>query len=255
MQFLVNTGSEVCVTSPSHFDHKHTYNKPTLAVVNSTPIPTFRKHSLTLNIGLCSVIQCVFINGDVHKPIIGVYFPWYFGHLVNVKWRQLVDMTTHIHFEGIHAPDPSPRPSITPKYHYTYIIHQHSPNSKHKNRGTPTTPVSCVWTPSGPWNCHQSSEVSFWWEQPFSITTLTSVTSLLFRIKSKQFATSHSQPHRGNCNSLLDLWTFTINLLPLCPANAPIQYLHDHQKFVVVNRSFTCLQQTHVFLIMYIVAQ
>lgn len=39
------------------------------------------------------------------------------------------------------------------------------------------------------------------------------------RIKSKQFATFHSQPNRGNCNSSSDLWTFTIDFFPAVPSS------------------------------------
>ena len=116
-QFLVDTGSEVCVIPPSPSDHKHNNDKLTLTAVNDTPISTFGKRSLTLNIGLRRNFQWVFIIADVHKPIIGADFLRHFGLLVDMKRQRLVDMNTHIHVQGIRTLDPSPSPCIVPKHH------------------------------------------------------------------------------------------------------------------------------------------
>ena len=116
-QFLVDTGSEVCVIPPSSSDRKRTFDKLTLTAINNTPISTFGKRSLILNVGLRRVFQWVFIIADVHKPIIGADFLRHFGLLVDMKRRQLVDTTTHLQVQGIHAPGSSPSPSITFKQH------------------------------------------------------------------------------------------------------------------------------------------
>ena len=67
------------------YHRKRTFNKLTLTAINNTPISTFGKRSLTLNIGLRRVFQWVFIIANVHKPMIGADFLCHFGLLVEMK--------------------------------------------------------------------------------------------------------------------------------------------------------------------------
>ena len=111
--FLVDTGSEVSVipsTSP-----KRTPDKLTLTAVNATPISTYGKQSLTLNLGLRRSFSWLFIMADVQKPIIGADFLKHFGLLVDMKQRRLIDTATQLHIQGILSPEHSPSPCILPK--------------------------------------------------------------------------------------------------------------------------------------------
>ena len=83
--------------------------------VNDTPIRTFGKRSLTLNLGLCQPFPWVFIVTDVQRPILGADFLCHFGLLINMKQRQLSDATTQLHVQGILSSDSSPSPTIRPK--------------------------------------------------------------------------------------------------------------------------------------------
>ena len=83
--------------------------------VNDTPIRTFGKRSLTLNLGLHRPFPWVFIVTDVQRPILGADFLRHFGLLVNVKQRQLSDATTQLYVQGILSSDSSPSPTIQPK--------------------------------------------------------------------------------------------------------------------------------------------
>lgn len=78
-QFLVDTGSKVCVILPSASDHKHVYAKLTLTAVNNTPITTYGQRSLTLNLDLRRTFQWVVIIANVPQPIIGADFLLNFG--------------------------------------------------------------------------------------------------------------------------------------------------------------------------------
>ncbi len=51
-QFLVDTGSEVSAIPPTLADRRRTPDPLTLMAVNDTPINTYGRRSLTLNIGL-----------------------------------------------------------------------------------------------------------------------------------------------------------------------------------------------------------
>ncbi len=110
-QFLVDTDSEVSVLSPSSSDSKHKTDKLTLLAVNDTPISTYGKRSLTLNLGLRRSLPWIFIIADVQKPILGADFLRHFELLVDVNRKQLIDTKTQLHIQGILSVDSLP-PSV-----------------------------------------------------------------------------------------------------------------------------------------------
>ena len=83
--------------------------------VNDTPITTYGKRSLTLNLGLRRNFQWIFLVADVQKPIIGADFLRHFALLVDMRQHQLTDTSTHLRIQGIVTQDPSPSPVFTPK--------------------------------------------------------------------------------------------------------------------------------------------
>ena len=89
-RFLVDTGSEVSVIPSTSL--KRTPDKLTLTAVNATPISTFGKQSLTLNLGLRRSFSWLFIIADVQKPIIGADFLKHNGLLsiydASAPWTQ-----------------------------------------------------------------------------------------------------------------------------------------------------------------------
>ena len=92
-RFLIDTGSEVSVLPPSPADYRHLPDKLTLIAVNDTPIPTFGKRSLTLDLGLH---RWIFIVADM-------------------KRNQLSDATTQLRVQGIITNNPSPSHTVRPK--------------------------------------------------------------------------------------------------------------------------------------------
>ena len=114
-RYLVDTGSEVSVIPPTPADRRRSPDPLTLMAVNHTPIHTYGKRSLTLNLGLRRSLPWIFVVADVQRPILGADFLRHFGLLVDMQRRQLVDSHTHLHIQGILSPDPSPSPSIYPK--------------------------------------------------------------------------------------------------------------------------------------------
>ena len=83
--------------------------------VNDTPIRTYGKRSLTLNLGLRRSFPWIFIIAEVQKPILGADFLRHFGLLVDMKQHQLVDAATHLYIQGVLSSDSSSSPSICPK--------------------------------------------------------------------------------------------------------------------------------------------
>ena len=116
-QFLVDTGSEVSVISPTPADRHCQLDKLTLTAVNNTPICTYGKRFLNLNLGLRHPLPWIFVIAEVQKAIIGADFLQHFGLLVNMRKQQLTDGHTHVHVHGILSMDSSPSPSLFPKNH------------------------------------------------------------------------------------------------------------------------------------------
>ena len=52
LQFLVDTGVEASIIPPAHTDHKHQQDGSGLQAVNGTPVATYGRFSLTLDLGL-----------------------------------------------------------------------------------------------------------------------------------------------------------------------------------------------------------
>ena len=111
-RFLIDTGSEVSVIPPSRSDRRSPPDKLTLTAVNNTPISTFGKCSLTLDLGLRWSFPWVFLVADVQRPILGADFLRHFGLLVDMKQRQLSDAATQLRVQGILTTEPSPSPTL-----------------------------------------------------------------------------------------------------------------------------------------------
>ena len=139
--FLIDTGSEVSAIPPSVSDRRCSPDALTLSTVNNTPIRTYGKRSLTLNLGLRRLLPWIFNVADVQKPIIGADFLRHFGLLVDIKQHQLIDAITRLHIQGILSTDPSLTPSICPKdtSHPYYTLLQEFPALTQVS--TPDTPV------------------------------------------------------------------------------------------------------------------
>ncbi len=114
-RFLVDTGSEVSVIPPTPTDRRRSPDSLTLMAVNDTPIRTYGKRSLTLNLGLRRSLPWIFIIADVQKPILGADFLKHFGLMVDMSHRTLVDTHTHLHIQGIHSAHSSLNATLHPK--------------------------------------------------------------------------------------------------------------------------------------------
>ena len=116
-RFLVDTGSEVSVIPPMPADHRHQLDKLTLTAVNNTPICTYGKQFLNLNLGLRHPVPWIFVITEVQKPIIRADFLQHFRLLVDMRKQQLTDCHTHICVQGILSMDSSPSLFLFPKSH------------------------------------------------------------------------------------------------------------------------------------------
>ena len=115
IRFLVDTGSEVSVILPSASDRTHVPDTLSLTAVNNTPIPTYGKRFLKLNLGLRRPFAWVFIIADTRRLIIGADFLKHFGLMVNVREYKLTDSRTDRCVNGVLSRESSLKPSILSK--------------------------------------------------------------------------------------------------------------------------------------------
>lgn len=96
IQYLVDTGSDLCVFPISFLNKEHQRPKTNfeLFAANNTVISTYGWLSITLDLGLRRAFTWRFIIADVSKPIIGVDFLCFYNLLVDVTNACLIDNTT-----------------------------------------------------------------------------------------------------------------------------------------------------------------
>lgn len=96
MQFLVDTGSDLCVFPKSRVKERRSKTKYELFAANNTTIATYGYIHLHLDLGLRRNFQWRFVVADVSKPIIGVDFLSHYNLLVDCRHHRLVDGITKL---------------------------------------------------------------------------------------------------------------------------------------------------------------
>lgn len=159
-QFLVDTGSDLCVFPRSALRQRREKTNYQLGAANGTPITTYGYIELNLNLGLRRDFVWRFVVADVTKAIIGVDFLSYFNLTVDVRNKRLIDGTTNIYttasIDHCVGNIQSVKVVVTGESKYHKILAefpeltrpagtQHTPkhNTVHHIRTTPGPPVSC----------------------------------------------------------------------------------------------------------------
>lgn len=99
VQFLIDTGSDVCAYPRTYLKNQLSYGKLStyeLVAANGTPIRTYGTYQLSLNLGLRREFVWNFIIADVSRPIIGVDFLSYYNLLVDCRRQKLIDSITNL---------------------------------------------------------------------------------------------------------------------------------------------------------------
>lgn len=157
-QFLVDTGSDLCVYPRSALRERRAKTDYELSAANGSVIETYGFIDLTLNLGLRRNFAWRFIVANVTKPIIGVDFLSFYNLIVDCRNQRLIDNTTTLsasasvansniysvkvsagdtRFHAILSKFPEiTRPSGTP------VVPMHS--TVHHIRTTPGPPISCT---------------------------------------------------------------------------------------------------------------
>lgn len=100
LQFLIDTGADLCVYPRSATSGRRIKTDYVLSAANSTVINTYGTLTLTLNLGLRRDFTWRFVVADVSKPIIGADFLHYHNLLVDLRNQKLLDGTTQLTVQG-----------------------------------------------------------------------------------------------------------------------------------------------------------
>lgn len=158
MQFLVDTGSDLCVFPRSAIKTPCFKSKYILTAANNSVIHTYGLKQLQLDLGLRRAFIWSFTVADVSKPIIGIDFLKFYGLLVDCRNQRLIDGITSL---SVNALSGSPDnivsiKAVTGESEFHSLLHDFpeitkpagilsSPkhNTLHYIRTTPGPPVSC----------------------------------------------------------------------------------------------------------------
>lgn len=94
VQFLVNTGSDLCVYPRSAISKRLSKTNYQLCAANGTSITTYRFINVSLNLGLRRDFAWRFIIADVTSAIIGVDFLSFYTLVVDYRNQHLIDNST-----------------------------------------------------------------------------------------------------------------------------------------------------------------
>ncbi|CAK1603651.1 unnamed protein product [Parnassius mnemosyne] len=157
-QFLVDTGSDLCIYPRSALRERRTKTDYQLSAANGSVIDTFGFIELNLNLGLRRSFAWRFIVANVTKPIIGVDFLSFYNLIVDCRNQRLIDNTTTLSSIASFAKaDISSIKVLTgdTRYHNllkkfpeitrpsgTLVVPRH--NTVHYIRTTPGPPISCT---------------------------------------------------------------------------------------------------------------
>lgn len=96
VQFLIDTGSDVCVFPISVLREHRCKTSFQLSAANGSAIDTYGYVQLNLNLGLRRNFPWRFIVANVTKPIIGVDFLAHYHLIVDVNEQKLIDGLTNV---------------------------------------------------------------------------------------------------------------------------------------------------------------
>ena len=98
--FLVDTGADLCVYPRTFLRGPREKSTYELLAANNSVIATYGTITITLDLGLRRAYTWRFVIADVPKPIIGADFLAFYGLLVDVRGRRLVDQLTSLTAKG-----------------------------------------------------------------------------------------------------------------------------------------------------------
>lgn len=100
ISYLVDTGADISVYPRSKTHGPTIRGEYELFAANGTRIATYGTIAVHLNLSLQRAFKWHFTVADVKTPIIGMDFLCYFGLLVDLRNKRLIDSTTQLSSKG-----------------------------------------------------------------------------------------------------------------------------------------------------------
>ena len=94
--YLIDTGAEISVIPPRPEDRSHSPDNVQLQAANGSSIQTFGRRSVKVELGLAKPFTWNFTIAYVTKPILGADFLRYYGLLVDLGRKRLMDAETFL---------------------------------------------------------------------------------------------------------------------------------------------------------------
>lgn len=101
IQYLIDTGSDLCVLPKSFLKQYRAPTNYTLTAANGSIIHTYGLLKLHLDLGLRRDFVWNFVVADVDKPIIGSDFLSHYALLIDCRHRRLLDSLTTLSATGL----------------------------------------------------------------------------------------------------------------------------------------------------------
>lgn len=108
VEYLVDTGADLCVYPRSRVRAKLPPTDYELYAANNSVIRTYGTISLGLNLGIRRVLPWRFVVADVSQPILGADFLSHYGLLVDIRNKRLIDTQTKLAAQGRCVSDITP---------------------------------------------------------------------------------------------------------------------------------------------------
>lgn len=112
IQFLVDTGSDLCVYPRSAMKTPCTQAKYSLTAANGSVIHTYGQIHITLDLGLRRAFSWKFTIADIAKPIIGIDFLNFYNLLIDCRNHRIIDGTTSLAVPASHQKVPDSVASV-----------------------------------------------------------------------------------------------------------------------------------------------
>ena len=100
MRFIVDSGSVVSLLPRKAVQRKLRRQALVLHAANASPIATYGRYSMELNLALRRALSWSFVVADVQTAILSADFLVYYGLLVDVKSKRILDPLTLLSLEG-----------------------------------------------------------------------------------------------------------------------------------------------------------
>lgn len=101
LQFLIDTGADLCMFPRNRIKGTHVKYSYVLTAANGTSITTYGFVTLSLKLGLGPNFSWRFRIADISKPIISVDFLCFYGFLVDVRNQRLCTKRRSLLQKGI----------------------------------------------------------------------------------------------------------------------------------------------------------